>query len=76
MRLREIMRKNIPESIVNNKSRGLRANEAAPFIGVSKPTLYRLVAAGKLPQGIRLGKRCTVWQLKDLEAFLENAKRV
>ncbi len=48
----------------------LRAKDAAHFIGIGVSTFWRWVQEGRLPQGIRLSSRCTVWRVRDLEDFL------
>lgn len=49
----------------------LRAKDAARFIGIATSTFWRWVQEGRLPQGIRLSPRCTVWRIQDLEKFLD-----
>jgi len=49
----------------------LRAKAAATFIGIAESTFWRWVKDGRLPQGLRLSARATVWRIADLDAFLE-----
>jgi len=49
----------------------LRAKEAAGFLGIGLSTFWRWVKEGRLPQGIHLSARATVWRLTALEAFIE-----
>ena len=51
--------------------RMLRAKGAAAFLGLGESTFWRWVKDGRLPKGIRLSARATVWKVADLEAFLE-----
>ena len=51
----------------------LRAKDAAKFLGVGISTFWRWTSQGKIPRGIRLSSRCTVWKLADLEKFLAQA---
>ena len=51
----------------------LRAKDAAAFLGIGPSTFWRWVAEGKLPRGIRLSARCTVWRREFLEKVLEQA---
>ena len=44
----------------------LNVHEVAEWLGVSDPTVRRLVAKGELPQPIRLG-RLVRWRAKDIE---------
>ena len=49
----------------------VRAKQAAAFLGLGESTFWRWVKNGKLPQGIHLSARATVWKIADLEAFIE-----
>lgn len=51
----------------------LRAKDAAKFLGVGISTFWRWTAQGKIPPGIRLSARCTVWRRESLEKVLEQA---
>ncbi|MDL2286718.1 helix-turn-helix domain-containing protein [Desulfococcaceae bacterium OttesenSCG-928-F15] len=55
----------------NQEKRALRVKDAATFLGIAQSTFWRWAQEGKLPKGIRLSTRCTVWKREDLEAFLE-----
>ena len=48
----------------------LTATEVAALLGVSRAHVWRLNAAGKLPEPIRLGKAVR-WQRAELEKWLE-----
>ena len=48
----------------------LRAKDAAAFLGIGMSTLWYWAQLGKIPAGIRLSNRCTVWRRRDLETFL------
>lgn len=48
----------------------LRAKDAAAFLSIGLSTFWRWVQQGKLPHGLRLSARCTVWRREELEAFL------
>jgi len=48
-----------------------RAKRAAEFLGIGKSTFLRWVKEKRVPQGIHLSNRCTVWKVAELEAFLE-----
>jgi len=49
----------------------IRAKGVAAFLNIGLSTVWKWHAEGKLPPGIRIGPRCTVWRRSDLEAFLE-----
>jgi predicted DNA-binding transcriptional regulator AlpA len=41
----------------------------AELLSVSKPTVWRLLAAGKLPQPIRFSAQCLRWRLTGLDGI-------
>lgn len=50
-----------------------RAATAAPYIGVSKATFYRLLKEDpKFPKGIRVSARCVVWKVSDLDEWISS----
>ena len=49
----------------------LRVKDVATFLGVSEATIWRWAREGRLPKGVRLSKRCTVWKRETLEAFVD-----
>ena len=51
----------------------LRAKEAAAFLALGESTFWRWVKDERLPKGIRLSARFTVWKREDLEHFLAQA---
>ena len=51
----------------------LRAKDAAAFLAVGKSTFWRWAREGRIPPGIRLSNRATVWRKSDLEDFIEQA---
>ena len=62
------------ESVVHRANGGvLRAKGAAAFLAIGESTFWRWVASGRLPKGIRLSARATVWPVDVLKAFLEQA---
>lgn len=54
-------------------SGAMRAKSAAAFLDIGESTLWRWVKEGKLPKGVRLTPRTTVWLREDLEQFLNQA---
>jgi len=50
----------------------LRAQDVANAAAISKPTLYRKVAAGELPQGELLGPGTRRWRSDVIAAWLES----
>jgi len=61
------------QSVEQYGGRVLRAKDAAAFLGLGKSTFWRWVAVGRLPKGIHLSARATVWRITDLKNFLEQA---
>jgi prophage regulatory protein len=53
----------------------LNVKELCEFLGVSKPTIYRMQAAGELPAGFRISSRATRWSGAEIEAWLANRPR-
>lgn len=47
-----------------------RYGQLAPFISLSREKWRQLVLAGKAPQPIRMGARCTVYKNSDVHAWL------
>jgi prophage regulatory protein len=48
----------------------LRLPTVEAVVGLSKTTIYTLVARGDFPQPIRRGNRCTRWRSADVTAWL------
>ncbi|MDC8772331.1 helix-turn-helix transcriptional regulator [Roseateles albus] len=49
----------------------LKIQTVTQATGLSASTLYRLIAAGKLAEPIRMGKRCTRFRAADVRAFIQ-----
>jgi predicted DNA-binding transcriptional regulator AlpA len=49
----------------------LRAKDAASFLSIGESTFWRWVQQDRLPKGVRLSARVTIWRTSDLEAFIE-----
>ncbi|AMR77269.1 helix-turn-helix transcriptional regulator [Cupriavidus nantongensis] len=47
-----------------------RFGQIAPFIPFSRETWRKLVQAGKAPQPIKMGDRCTVYRNAEVHAWL------
>jgi predicted DNA-binding transcriptional regulator AlpA len=61
---------------MRQKSRILRTPRAARFIGLAPATLEKLRLTGGGPRFFRLGIRAVGYDIRDLEAWLEQCKRV
>lgn len=64
--------------MAGSPERFVDAVEAAAFCGLSRKTIWRLAAAGKLPHVRPTGRRCVRFRLTELErwvrAFTEDAR--
>ena len=49
----------------------LRLPTVQAIVGLSKTTIYTLVARREFPQPIRRGNRCTRWRSADVTAWLQ-----
>ncbi|WP_346664763.1 helix-turn-helix domain-containing protein [uncultured Mailhella sp.] len=58
----------------SRSSQFVRASDLAAILGVSKSTIWRWRAEGKLPDPFRLSSRVTVWELKEVLAFVEQKR--
>ena len=54
----------------NQIADNLRLKDAAAYIGVSKPTLWRLEQQAGFPNKIRISSRCCVYRKADLDTWL------
>jgi excisionase family DNA binding protein len=48
----------------------LRPRDAAAYLAISRPTLYRWVNEGVLPRPIKLGKNTSGWRRSALDDFI------
>jgi prophage regulatory protein len=57
---------------------GRKATEKAPAVRgiypVSRSTWWAGVRAGRYPQPVRIGERCTAWRVEDLRALIQGAQ--
>lgn len=49
----------------------LSATEVACLLGIARSQVFKLVAAGRFPKPVRLGRKNPRWLVFDLEAFLK-----
>ncbi len=52
-----------------------RAKEAAAYLGIAQSTFWRWVRDEVLPEGTLLSPRCRVWEITDIDAFLESKRK-
>lgn len=68
----------LKESLVTNQflkdpngRLALSATEVACLLGIARSQVFKLVAAGRFPKPIRLGRKNPRWLVSDLEKFLK-----
>jgi len=54
----------LPDALLNVRIVGAMA-------GLSRPSIYRLMAAGRFPQPVRLGRRCTRWPAAAVREWIQ-----
>lgn len=54
----------------------LRLKEVTRLIGISRSSLYSMVAKGGFPAPIRIGAHSSGWRLADLDAWLAAPERL
>ena len=52
----------------------LRRPDVQTVTGLSRSTLYAMMAEGTFPKPVKLGKRAVGWRASDLAAWLESRK--
>lgn len=50
----------------------LRCRQITKLLKISRSTWHKWVSEGRAPAGKRLGERVTVWDEKDIDAFIES----
>ena len=55
---------------MNQSDRLLSRRQLQDLLGVSRTTLYRMLADGSLPEPVRLG-RLLKWRSRDVERYLD-----
>jgi predicted DNA-binding transcriptional regulator AlpA len=48
----------------------MRAKECAKFLGIGLSTFWRWVRIGRIPEGIHLSARCTVWTVEEMRGMV------
>ena len=56
--------------------RYVRMKELAMMLGISKQTIYRLIAHNKFPKHLRLTERTAVWRLSTIEQWISDREAV
>lgn len=50
----------------------LSIHETAAKVGLSKPTIYRLMGEGKFPRPLKLSAHRVAWRVLDIDNWLAN----
>lgn len=53
----------------------LRLPEVLRYYPVSRSTWWAGIRAGRYPQPVKLGERCTAWRIEDIRTLIESASR-
>lgn len=59
------------ETIVGNKKKGIK-----PLLPISRTAWFYGIRDGIYPQGKRIGKRTTAWQVRDIRALINSFESV
>ena len=51
--------------------RYVRATQLAEMLGLSRSTIWRYASQGKFPKPIKLTENATVWDMREVEAWVE-----
>ncbi|QWC88282.1 helix-turn-helix transcriptional regulator [Cupriavidus metallidurans] len=54
----------------------LRLDDVLLRVGLSRSTVYRLVAAHQFPTPVRLGTRSVAWRAEEVQAWIESRPSV
>lgn len=49
----------------------LRLNSVVEICGLSRSTIYKLIAAGSFPAPLQLGPRAVAWPSTEIDAWIE-----
>ena len=61
----------LPPALVQSSDRLLRLTELTRTLGISRSTVYRYLAAGRLPPPIHLSSRCIAWKASTISAWMD-----
>jgi predicted DNA-binding transcriptional regulator AlpA len=60
----------VAETVANPTPLLVREKQLPALLGMSRANVRRLLAAGKMPAPIRLGKHCVAWRFSVLEEWV------
>jgi predicted DNA-binding transcriptional regulator AlpA len=67
------MQGNLPTAPALPATGFLRLPDVLRYYPVSRSTWWAGIRAGRYPQPVKLGERCTAWRAEDIRALIENA---
>lgn len=53
----------------------LRIDKVTSIVGISVPTVYRLIAKGDFPKAVKLTRAARAWKLSEVVAWMESRVR-
>ena len=56
---------------LSQPGRYVRASQLAQMLGLSRSTIWRYASQGKFPKPIKLTENTTVWDMREVEAWVE-----
>jgi prophage regulatory protein len=69
-----VQRPSLPGSLDPHRDRLMRRPEVERATGLSRSSLYRLIAEGKFPSSIRLSEKSVAWLASEVDGWI--AERV
>lgn len=48
----------------------LRISQLTAILGISRATIYRYIASGKLPKPVKLSARCVAWKASVISSWM------
>ena len=61
---------NLAPTVIQGGERLIRLPEMIQLLCISRPTIYRYVAKGRLPKPIQLSQRCVAWKASAINEWL------
>lgn len=49
----------------------LRRHQLEANLGISRSTIYQMMASGEFPKPLKIGRRAVGWRVEDIEKWLE-----
>ena len=49
----------------------IRRHQLEANLGISRSTIYQMMASGEFPKPLKIGRRAVGWRVEDIEKWLE-----